>query len=95
MRTNGTNGHNGTPRARRCLSSNRRRSTRSAAEAASNNWDAVGFVNAQSLNGGYRSSHTNGNQTSYVEWRLPLEAGRGHRYATSNLTTRQYYDLLA
>ena len=42
--------------------------------SASNNWDAV-IVNAQSLNGGYRSSHTNGNQTSYVEWRLPLEAG--------------------
>ena len=28
-----------------------------------------------SLNNGYRSSHTNGDATSYVEWRLPLDAG--------------------
>ena len=42
--------------------------------SASNNWDAF-IVNAGSLNNGYRSSHTNGDATSYVEWRLPLEAG--------------------
>jgi hypothetical protein len=40
----------------------------------SHNWDAF-IVNGQSLNNGYRSSHTNGDDTSYVEWRLPLEAG--------------------
>ena len=41
---------------------------------ASHNWDAF-IVNGQSLNNGYRSSHTTGDATSYVEWRLPLEAG--------------------
>ena len=40
----------------------------------SHNWDAF-IVNGQSLNNGYRSSHTNGDATSFVEWRLPLEAG--------------------
>ena len=40
----------------------------------SQNWDAF-IVNGQSLNNGYRSSHTNGDATSFVEWRLPLEAG--------------------
>ncbi len=42
--------------------------------SASQNWDAF-IVNGASLNNGYRSSHTTGDATSYVEWRLPLEAG--------------------
>jgi Collagen triple helix repeat (20 copies) len=49
--------------------------------SASNNWDGF-IVNGASLNNGYRSSHTNGDATSYVEWRLPLEAGNWALEAT-------------
>lgn len=41
---------------------------------ASNNWDGF-FLTTASLNNGYRTSFPGGDATSYVEWRLPIEAG--------------------
>jgi hypothetical protein len=37
-------------------------------------WDAF-VANGSSWNNGYRSSHTNGDETSFVEWQVPLAAG--------------------
>jgi hypothetical protein len=71
--TNGTNGTNGTPGVDAVYPAIVDVNPVPQA-SASNNWDAF-IVNGTSLNNGYRSSHTNGDATSYVEWRLPLEAG--------------------